>query len=105
MNRTLEERARSMRIGCGLPKSFWANAIHTTTYLINRSPHKTLESCLPIEVWIGQEVKLDHLRVFGCLAYAHIEKEERSKLDPKSRKYIFLGYGRYEFGYMLWDID
>jgi len=36
MNRTLNERARCMRIQFGLPRAFWAEAINTTTYLINR---------------------------------------------------------------------
>ena len=38
MNRTLNERARSMRIHCGLPKTFWADAVSTDAYLINRGP-------------------------------------------------------------------
>ena len=37
MNRTLNERARYLRIQSGLPKTFWAEAINTT-YLINRGP-------------------------------------------------------------------
>ena len=35
MNRTLNEHARSMRLHTGLPKTFWADAVSTTTYLIN----------------------------------------------------------------------
>ena len=36
MNRTLNERARSMRIHFGLPKMFWVEAVSTAAYLINR---------------------------------------------------------------------
>ena len=36
MNRTLNERAWSMRIHCGLPKTIRADAVSTTTYLINK---------------------------------------------------------------------
>ena len=35
MNRTLNERTRGMRIHCGLPKTFWADAVSTASYLIN----------------------------------------------------------------------
>lgn len=35
MNRTLTERARSLRVQSGLPKQFWAEAVNTATYLIN----------------------------------------------------------------------
>ena len=36
MNRTSYKRARSMRLHAGLPKTFWADAINTAAYLINR---------------------------------------------------------------------
>ena len=35
MNRTLNKRARSMRLHAGLPKTFWADALNTAAYLIN----------------------------------------------------------------------
>ena len=38
MNRTLNERARSMRLHAELPKTFWVNAINTAVYLINGGP-------------------------------------------------------------------
>ncbi len=50
-------------------------------------------------------IGLSHLRVFGCVAYVHIESGARSKLDPKSRKCIFIGYGGDEFGYRFWDMQ
>ena len=36
MNRTLNERARSMRIHCGLHKTFWADVVSSAAYSINR---------------------------------------------------------------------
>ncbi|KAL5838301.1 hypothetical protein ACOSQ3_015470 [Xanthoceras sorbifolium] len=103
MNRTLTERARSMRLQSGLPKQFWAEAVNTAAYLINRSPSVPLDLGIPEEVWSGKEVKLSHLKVFGCLAYVHISDQGRNKLDPKSKKCTLLGYGEDEFGYRLWD--
>ena len=35
MNRILNEYARSMRLHAGLPKTFWADVVSTTAYLIN----------------------------------------------------------------------
>ena len=35
MNRTLNERARSMSLHAGLPKTFWVNAVSTEADLIN----------------------------------------------------------------------
>ncbi|WVZ05968.1 hypothetical protein V8G54_019314 [Vigna mungo] len=103
MNRSLTERARSMRVQSGLPKQFWAEAVNTAAYLINRSPSVPLEHKISEEVWSGKEVKLSHLRVFGCVAYVHISDQVRNKLDPKSKKCTFFSYGEDEFGYRIWD--
>ena len=43
------------------------------------------------------------LKTFGCEAFAHIDFENRIKLEAKLKKYVFVGYGIDEFGYRLWD--
>ncbi|KAL5841980.1 hypothetical protein ACOSQ3_012583 [Xanthoceras sorbifolium] len=105
MNRTLNERARSMRLHAGLPKMLWAEAVNTAAYLINRGPSVPLDGGIPEEVWSGKEVNISHLRVFGCISYVHIDSVERSKLDAKSNKCVFVGYGGDEFGYRFWDYE
>ena len=45
------------------------------------------------------------IKVFSCIAYAHIAKEERKKLDVKAKKCILLGYGVRVKGYRLYDIQ
>lgn len=81
----------------------WAEAVNTAAYLINRGPSVPLEHNIPEEVWSGKEVKLSHLKVFGCVAYVHISDQGRNKLDPKSKKCTLIGYGEDEFGYRIWD--
>ena len=99
MNRTLNERARCMRIQSGLPKAFWAEAINTAAYLINRGPSVPLNYQLHEEVWSGKEVKLSRLRIFGCVSYILTDSNSRDKLDPKARKCYFIGYGSDMYGY------
>ena len=57
----------------------------------------------PYEAWTGQKPQVDGLRVFGCQAFVHIPKDERKKLDSKSKRCIFLGYGATTKGYRLYD--
>ena len=45
-----------------------------------------------MEKFTGRKPDMSHLKVFGCIAYVHIQDELRSKLDPKAEKCIFLGY-------------
>ena len=60
MNRTLNERARSMRLHAELPKTFWASAVSTAAYLINRGPSVPMEFKLLEEVLSSKEVKFSH---------------------------------------------
>ena len=103
MNRTLNERARSMRLHAGLLKTFWAKAVSTAVYLIKRGPSVPLGHRLPEEVWSGKEVNLSHLKVFCCVSYVYIESDARSKLDAKSKKCYFISYGDKALRYRFWD--
>lgn len=67
---------------------FWAEALFTAAYLINRSPTKTLGDKTPFEAWYGKKPNVNHLQVFGCSAYIHIPKDERS---PKPRSAFSCG--------------
>ncbi|GAA0166738.1 hypothetical protein LIER_21826 [Lithospermum erythrorhizon] len=58
---------------------------------------------VPNCVWSCKDVSYDHLRVFEYMAYVHTLKDERSKLDEKSKKRVFVGYGLDEFGYRFFD--
>ena len=77
----------------------------TVVYLRNRSSTKAVPNMTPFEAWYGHKPDVSHLRVFGCISYAHIEREDRSKLDSKARKCILLGYGTERKGYRLYDTE
>ncbi|KAL6337934.1 hypothetical protein AAG906_005399 [Vitis piasezkii] len=71
MNQTLVQRARCMRIDAGLSKKFWAEAVNTAAYLVNRSPSTAIDFKTPQEVWSGKPSNYSGLKIFGCPAYAH----------------------------------
>uniref|UniRef100_A0A2N9HFB8 CCHC-type domain-containing protein n=1 Tax=Fagus sylvatica TaxID=28930 RepID=A0A2N9HFB8_FAGSY len=98
-----DETARCLRLNAGLPKVFWAEVVNMACYIINRSPRVALDGKVAEEVWTGQEVDYFLMRIFGCLTYVHISSEDRSKLDPKSKKCIFFSYEKGVKGYKLWD--
>ncbi|XP_047256674.1 uncharacterized protein LOC107851807 isoform X1 [Capsicum annuum] len=53
MNRTLLERARCMISNAGLTNIFWAEAISTACYVINRAPSSPLNFKTPEKIWSG----------------------------------------------------
>ena len=104
-NMTLVEAVRSMLIGAKLPKKVWTESLLTAVYLRNRSPSKAVVSMTPFEARNGYKPDVSYLRVFGCAVYAHIEKDERSKLDSKAGKCILLRYGAETKGCRFYDIE
>jgi hypothetical protein len=103
MNRTLPERERSMLNNSKMPQELWVEAVLTSCYLINQSPSTRINCKIPEEVWTGHSCDFSNLRIFGCDAYALISKDQCSKLDPRSKKYVFVGYGDGVKGYRPWD--
>lgn len=104
MNRTLIESVRSMLSDSGLPKTFWAEAVSTAVYVRNRCPTVALNNKTPYEALNGRKPNVKHLKIFGCISHAHVPKDERSKLDSKSRRCVLVGYGSGVKGYKLYDL-
>ena len=75
----------------------------TAVDLINLSPSVPLDGDIPERVWTGKDVFFKHLRVFGYRTFVHTPKDERSKLEIKSKQCIFLGYGYKDLDYKLYD--
>ena len=102
MNRTILERARCMLFTAGLSKDFWAEAVNTAGYLINRSPHTKIGCKTPEEMWSGNPADYSNLRIFGCPAYACVKAD---KLEPRAVKCILVGYASGVKGYRLCCTD
>ena len=56
------------------------------------SPSRPLGLQISQEIWIESKPNYDKLRIFGCEAYALIPRDNRRKLEPRSRKCFFLCY-------------
>ena len=51
MNRTIQEKVRSMLSNANLPNGFWAESLAPDVHLINRSPNRVLDMTVPEEIW------------------------------------------------------
>jgi hypothetical protein len=58
-----------------------------------------LDGIIPEEAWTGKKVNFTFLKTFGCESFVHIDKENRTKLEAKSKKHTFIGYSVSDFGY------
>jgi hypothetical protein len=66
--------------------------INTTTFLVNRSPTAANQGMMPEDKYSNKKPDVSFLHIFGCLAYLHVPKKDRKKLDNKTIKYLMMGY-------------
>ena len=71
---------------------YWAEAVATVVYIMNRTPTVAIHGMTSQERYTGRKPDISYLKIFGCIAYVHVPDELRSKLDPKAEKCIFIGY-------------
>ena len=57
----------------------------------------------PKEAWSAHKPSVEYFKVFGCICYAHVPDETRTKLDNKNMKYIFLGVSEESKAYRVYN--
>ncbi|KAK4397016.1 hypothetical protein Sango_1538200 [Sesamum angolense] len=80
------EMARSMLQEKHLPKAFWAEAVYTAVYLLNRCPTKAVQNMTPIEAWSGKKPSAKHLRVFAVSAMYIFQQRKGISWRRRQRK-------------------
>ncbi|BBN69138.1 hypothetical protein Prudu_770S000100 [Prunus dulcis] len=104
-NRTIVEMSKIMMKGKKLPYKFWGEAVNTAVYIQNRCPTKALDNVTPFEVFSGRKPGVKHLRVFGSICFCHVPNQLMSKLEDAAVKCIFVGYGKCEKGYRVYNLQ
>ena len=84
----------------GYLKGFGRKQLATSCFWINRGPHTSIHLKTPYEVWSGKLADYSNLRAFGCIVYYHVNE---SKLEPRAKRGVFMGYGEGVKGYRIWS--
>jgi hypothetical protein len=88
-----------------LPGRYWAEGLHTATYLLNRLPTKMIQAACPHMALFVSPPSYEHLRVFGCACYPNTSATTPHKLSPRSTRCVFLGYSSDHKGYRCLDLS
>ncbi|KAJ1597714.1 hypothetical protein NDA14_001839 [Ustilago hordei] len=91
--RSVQEKMRSMLIGQACPRELWPYTITAAAHVMNLTPSAT--KTIPHEAFYGTTAhKLaQQLRVFGCLAWVHIQqKDQQGKYRARAKPAIMIGY-------------
>ncbi|KAL6322733.1 hypothetical protein AAG906_015419 [Vitis piasezkii] len=102
-NRHLLEVVRASLIATKIPISYWGEAITSAAYLINRVPSSSINFQTPLQAFTNAVVApiVPNLppRVFGCVAFVHLHKHQRTKLTSHALQCVFVGYALHKKGY------
>ena len=103
MNRTLQDKARTMMLETELPGSLWGEILLTSCVLRNLTPTSSL-SVTPLQMWTGKKPSVEHLRVMGCKAFCQLDKVEQiGKYGARAWMGPLVGYSVNTPGYRVWD--
>ena len=83
--------ARPLLLKTNLPLSAWGHAIIHATNLIHLRP-TTNQDLFPLQLVLGYQPTISHLRVFGCAVYVPFAPTNRTKLGPPHRLGIYVGF-------------
>jgi Reverse transcriptase (RNA-dependent DNA polymerase) len=107
---TAISHVRALLYQAKLPTQFWVLALKHVEFLqwfspSSRPPHKT-----PLELYRSSPITDEELSMlrklpfFGCSAFVHQEQRE-SKLEPKARAGVFVGYNMMNRSYFIYMPD
>jgi hypothetical protein len=91
-NRTLLDMVRTMLDEYKTPDRFWAEAINTTCYSINRLYLHRILKKTPYELLTGKKPNVSYFRVFGSKCFILVKRGRKSKFAPKAVEGFLLGY-------------
>ncbi|GKA24399.1 putative ribonuclease H-like domain-containing protein [Tanacetum coccineum] len=89
---TVEKVATTMLVDSKLPTTFWAEAVNTACYVLNRvlviKPHTKT----PYELIHGRTPLIDFMKPFGCPVTILNTRDHLGKFDGKADEGFFIGY-------------
>jgi hypothetical protein len=91
-NRTLLDMARTMLDEYKTPDQFWAEAINTACYSINRLYIHRILKKTSYELLTGKKPNVSYFRVFGSKCFILVKRGRKSKFAPKAIEGFLHGY-------------
>ncbi|GJZ10170.1 putative ribonuclease H-like domain-containing protein [Tanacetum coccineum] len=91
-NRTLIEAAKTMLADSLLPTIFWAEAVNTACYVLNRVLVTKPHNKTPYELIISRAPSISFMRPFGCSVTILNTLDPLGKFDGKAEEGFLVGY-------------
>ena len=88
----VKNATRSLLAHGNISDRFWQNACAHAVYLWNRTHVSSRTNMTPYEALHKKKPSVKHLGVFGCDAFYHVPRDQRSTWEPKLLPCVYLGH-------------
>ncbi|GJU63521.1 putative ribonuclease H-like domain-containing protein [Tanacetum coccineum] len=104
-NRTLIEAARTMLADSFLPNTFWAEAVSTACYVLNRVLVTKPHNKTPYELVTGKIPIISYIRPFGCHVTILNTIDHLGKFDGKADEGFLVGYSLQSKAFRVYNLE
>nr|GFC48678.1 retrovirus-related Pol polyprotein from transposon TNT 1-94 [Tanacetum cinerariifolium] len=104
-NKTLIEVARTMLADLFLPTTFWAEAVNTACYVLNRVLVTKPQNKTPYELLIGRQPVISYLRPFGCHVTILNTIDQLGMFNGKSDLGFLVGYPLNSKAFRVYNLE
>ncbi|GJW39130.1 putative ribonuclease H-like domain-containing protein [Tanacetum coccineum] len=104
-NRTLIEAARTMLADSFLPNTFWAEAVSTACYVLNRVLVTKPQNKTPYELITGKIPIISYIRPFGCHVTILNTIDHLGKFEEKSNEGFLVGYSLNNKAFRVYNLE
>ncbi|GJV45042.1 putative ribonuclease H-like domain-containing protein [Tanacetum coccineum] len=104
-NRTLIEAARTMLADSFLPNTFWAEAVSTACYVLNRVLVTKPHNKTPYELLTGKTPIISYIRPFGCHVTILNTIDHLGKFAGKSDEGFLVGYSLQSKAFRVYNLE
>ncbi|GJW31763.1 retrovirus-related pol polyprotein from transposon TNT 1-94 [Tanacetum coccineum] len=104
-NRTLTEAAKTMLADLLLPTVFWAEAVNTACYVLNRVLVTKPHNKTPYELIIGRAPSISFMRPFGCPVTILNTLYPLGKCDGKAEEGFLVGYSVHSKAFKVFNTE
>ncbi|GJX67095.1 putative ribonuclease H-like domain-containing protein, partial [Tanacetum coccineum] len=104
-NKTLIEAARTMLANSFLPNTFWAEAVSTACYVLNRVLVTKPHNKTPYELLTGKIPIISYIRPFGCHVTILNTIDHLGKFAGKSDEGFLVGYSLQSKAFRVYNLE
>ncbi|GJR94797.1 putative ribonuclease H-like domain-containing protein [Tanacetum coccineum] len=104
-SRTLIKAARTMLADSFLPNTFWAKAVSTACYVLNRVLVTKLQNKTPYKLITGKIPIISYIRPFGCHVTILNTIDHLGKFNGKSDEGFLVGYSLQSKAFRVYNLE